>query len=341
MDEKPRWPSVHRPWDVLAIVAGAIGLFVSWASLRTQDGIAAPVWAWIALGGSAAAAVAGVIAHLIRRERRNRGLVLNQGQGQGTTFAAIGALLVVAFASTVWPIAARYAWLGTVLGPAGMAGAAWLGLRLARSGLPASFRRAQRLVADGEAAEALQVLEELAGRLPDFCWADQLRAQIYRERQEYAEALEVSERLVSRCPELYYGYAEQGLTLMAQGLPEQALRWFARGIEVAPGLPEAHFNLGMAAAEAREPERTARAMSAALRLGIRDQITELISRYQLHLALESLGHQEAAARELRRLRRMRSALGEWRASLADEDLPRHRRRADMALSARIERVMHT
>jgi tetratricopeptide (TPR) repeat protein len=254
---------------------------------------------------------------------------------------AVAVLLMIAFVAIAWPGATRFDWALNGLAILSIAAAAALGLWLAASGLPNGYRRAASLYADGQVSAALEELQGLAEDASDFAGVHQLWAQIYRERGQYGRSLAASERLIALDSKLYYGHAEKGLTLLAQGQPSQALEPLREAVSAAPYLPEAYYNLGMAAVEAADDGAVVEAMSRALSLGLRDQVTALIARYQLQQALVRLGDDDSAAIELRRLRRRKGALRAWRASLADEDLAPGRRRGDMALSARIERLIHS
>jgi predicted Zn-dependent protease len=251
------------------------------------------------------------------------------------------AALIVALGASLWPAAPGYGWIGTLVTLAGLGLALYLGWRLARNGTPGLFRQAQHAQAEGNHAEALALLDELARERPGYYGTDHLRAQIARQRGDHAAALAASERLVALRPEIYHGHAEQGLTLLELGQPERAAQPLARAAQIAAHLPEAHFNLGMAHAEAQQAAAAAEALSRALRLGLRDEVTELIARYQLYRSLTAMGLESEAEVELRRLRRSRGVIRRWRLSLPEGSAARAARERDLALSAAIERVIHS
>jgi tetratricopeptide (TPR) repeat protein len=332
--------SVHWPWAILICVGGAIVAFGAWATLQLPLAAGGLRLTRVVLAGALGLAALGALVALIERARRQRGLLARDGR-QAALAGAMLFALVVALGASLWPPAPGYDWLSTLATVGALVLALALGWRLARNGTPARFRQAQRAYADGASGEALEILSELADERPDFYGADQLRAQIAREQGDYAAALAAGERLIALRPDLYHGYAEQGLTLLAQGQPGRASEPLARAAEAAPHLAIAHFNLGMAYAEAKQPEPAARALSRALRLGLRDEVTQLIARYQLHGALQALGHTQAAARELARLRRSRGVIRRWRMSLPEGPAFRVQREHDLALSAAIERLIHS
>ncbi|MBN1402651.1 MAG: hypothetical protein JXA74_17555 [Anaerolineae bacterium] len=331
--------SMHWPWALLVCVGGAIVAFGAWATLQLPLAPGQMHLTRIVLAGALGLGALGAVAALIGRARRQRGLLATDGR-QTALAGAMLAALIVALAASLWPLAPGYDWLSTLVTLGALAVALIVGWRLARNGTPARFRQAQRAAADGEPAKALQILSELEGERPDYYGTYHLRAQIMRQAGDHAAALAASERLIALRPDLYHGYAEQGLTLLAQGQPGRASEPLARAAQIAARLAEAHFNLGMAYAEAQQAEPAAKALSQALRLGLRDEVTQLIARYYLHGALQNLGQGQAAARELRRLRRSRGVIRRWRTSLPEGAAFRAQRERDLALSAAIERLVH-
>jgi tetratricopeptide (TPR) repeat protein len=162
---------------------------------------------------------------------------------------------------------------------------------------------------------------------------------IYRDQGEYGAAREVCQRLIDLHPDLYYGYADLGLTLLAERKPTEASIALGNAVQIAPFLPEGYLNLGMARVEAKEDERAIDALSRALRLGFRDDVAELMTRFYLLRALERLGDHTRAEIERRRLRHRRGTLKRWRAELEGDIRQATSQSKERALLSAIERAI--
>jgi tetratricopeptide (TPR) repeat protein len=121
--------------------------------------------------------------------------------------------------------------------------------------------------------------------------------------------------------------------------PQRAIAPLRRAAEIAPNLAEAHFNLGLAMVESHQQEPAIAALTRALRLGLPDEVTRLIARYHLFVALRASGQAERAAAELRLLRRQAGTLRRWRQAAAEGQVSADERRLVTALQQRIEQAL--
>jgi len=211
--------------------------------------------------------------------------------------------------------------------------------RLVRSRAPLDYGRAKRAYSQGDDETALSLLSAAEERSPDYYGILHLRAMIYCDQGEYGAAREVCQRLIDLHPNLYYGYADLGLTLLAEGNPVEASTPLSKAVQIAPFLPEGYLNLGMACIEAKEDERAIDALCRALRLGFRDDVAELMTRYYLLHALERLGDHTRAEIERRRLRHRRGTLRRWRAELEGDMRQATSQSKERALLSAIERAI--
>lgn len=315
----PRTKSV--PWATLAIIIGLLGAFMAWATLELSLQPAVVVAVSIAIALGLALAAAGAVALLVQQSRRRQGLILTSEERRRRRLLRVIALIAVAFGASVWPVSYPWEWLATAITVVALAGALWTAYRLAQDDSPTAYRAAQNAYTQGENDVALERLQELEERHPEFYGVYHLRAMIHRQEGDLWAAREAAQQLIDREPQLYHGYAELGLTLLQDDQPEQACQALAHGAQVAPHLPEAHFNLGMACAEAGHEQEAVESLSRALRLGLDDQVTQLLARYWLSQALHDLGYEQAAARERRRARRLAPALNQWQSELDGGDRP--------------------
>jgi tetratricopeptide (TPR) repeat protein len=160
-------------------------------------------------------------------------------------------------------------------------------------------------------------------------------------------AIWVAWRLVQNRAPLDYGRArraysqgddETALSLLSAE-PTEASIALGNAVQIAPFLPEGYLNLGMARVEAKEDERAIDALSRALRLGFRDDVAELMTRFYLLHALERLGDHTRAEIERRRLRHRRGTLKRWRAELEGDIRQATSQSKERALLSAIERAI--
>ena len=135
-------------------------------------------------------------------------------------------------------------------------------------------------------------------------------------RHEQARA--ASQRLVEQRPDLYYGYAERGLSKLAQGHAEQALDDLRQAAQVSPYLAQAHLNVAMACIQIEAWREATGALKRALTLGLDDEASNLIARYRLYRAELALGDVDRAQHTLRHLRRRKRQVGYWLDDLAGD-----------------------
>jgi tetratricopeptide (TPR) repeat protein len=248
-------------------------------------------------------------------------------------------LFLLTFALSLWPLPYPYATVGNVLALISLSLAIWVAWRLVQNRAPLDYGRARRAYSQGDDETALSLLSAAEERSPDYYGILHLRAMIYRDQGEYGAAREVCQRLIDLHPDLYYGYADLGLTLLAERKPTEASIALGNAVQIAPFLPEGYLNLGMARVEAKEDERAIDALSRALRLGFRDDVAELMTRFYLLHALERLGDHTRAEIERRRLRHRRGTLKRWRAELEGDIRQATSQSKERALLSAIERAI--
>ena len=326
-------------WPAFTIISGLLLAFVAWATRQLRPPPPwpdlLPILVLIGLG----AVLTGAALILLRRWRSHRGLDLARGTGRSASFAGIAALLLGAFAVSLWPIPYPYTWLGTAVPLIAMGLALVLGVRMVGNGTPMAYRRAQQARGRGEDDAALKLLSEAEEERPGFVGIPYLRAVIYRNRGDQAAARGAAKRLISLRPDLYYGHAELGLSLLADGRPQEALGPLRTACATAPHLAVAQYNLGMACVEVADKEGALSAFARALSLGMGDEVAEIGARYHVYRALEALGESRRAQVELRHLRRLAGARKRWRQELAEGDMSATDRRRGRALLAAIEREL--
>jgi len=309
-------PRKQVPWAPLALIGGGLLAFLSWASLELDLGEEGRLLCRLGL-------LAGLILVLLsggyllwQRQQSARGLVVRH---DGGAWGGIILLLLLGMGASLWPWPRPYSWLGTLLVVGCVLGALGIALRLAGRGAPSELLRAQKAYQRGEHQRALAALEGLgAGEGESSYEGLWLQARIFREQGKYDQALRLAERLVALRPELYHGYAEKGLTLLAAGQTQEACQALQEATRVAPYLAEGHLNFGMACWEAEEPRETVQAMERALSLGLRDRISQVVAHYYLWQAFTALGQGERATAERRWLRRQQRVLRWWAEELAQK-----------------------
>jgi len=284
-------------------------------------------------------ALLGVALLLAQQHRASRGLDVALSNGRGYVVAGMITLLALAFVFSFVPIPFPSAWMDNIPPFLCVGLALWLGSRLLWAAAPLDYRRAQRAYMEEDLDTALSLLRDLEENYPDFYGTYHLQAIIHRQRKEYTAAREAASRLIALRSELYYGYAELGLTFLEEGQPAEAREPLSRAAAIAPELPEGQFNLGMACAEAEDYEGAIIPLRRALRLGLRDEVTGMMARYHLFRALESLGRHAEAETELHHLRRRAGVLKRWRRELGDDLRPASERRQEQALISAIEQAI--
>ncbi|MFP3896412.1 MAG: tetratricopeptide repeat protein [Anaerolineales bacterium] len=314
---RDKFPPTRRiPWELLMIIGGLLVASIAWMS----PDITPLTWRrWIPLiiyGGLFVALVGGALA-FYRHRRTMRGL------GYGTSplrrVGGVIALLLLAFFLSLWPIPFLQPWIHTALAILCGLAAVILGLGLVQT-TSLDFRRAQKAYERGEDGRALALLRAVEEEDPDFCPTYHLRAVVHRQGEHYEKAVKACRRLIDLCPQLYYGHAELGMTLLKKGEPRRAIPPLKRALEIAPHLPQAQFALGMAQAQDGESEEAIDALSRALRMGLRNEVRQLLARYYLYQSLIQAGYKERALQEKRRLRRHRRTFRRW---LDGEDEQEH------------------
>jgi len=335
---RPRTTSF--PWRGALVVGGALIAILAWISLRLVETSVALRWTYAAIALGLGAALAGLLLVLKQQRQAMRGLdpALADGRRVYLVPAMVG-LVLLSFVLSLVPLPYPLSWVSTLL-PVSLLGLAiWLGARLVRSMPPQAFVRAQRAYLEGHLKEALAGLAALQDEQPDYYPALHLQTVIHRQQDDCQAAYKDAERLIALRPDLYYGYAEMGLTFLEDGQPLCASEPLRRATELAPALPEGYLNLGLARLEVEDHDGAIEALGQALRLGLADPMSELMARHGLMVSFQATGNRELAHREWQRLRRQRGVLGRWRRDLAGRPGSAVSRRKEQALLATIERAI--
>lgn len=312
------FPRTRRiPWELVMTVGGPLIASIAWMSLDITPGTWQR-WLRVIIYGGLFLALAGGGITLYRRRRAVRGL--GYGGSPQYRMGATIALLLLAFVISLWPLPFLSPWIDTALAILCGLGAVILGLGLVQS-TSLDFRRARQAYERGEDDRALDLLRSVEEGDPDFCPTYHLRAVIHRQRGHYEKAVEACHRLIDLCPNLYYGHAELGMTLLKKGEATEAIAPLKRARKIAPHLPQAQFVLSMAQAQGGDPEEAIDSLSRALRMGLRNEVRQLLARYYLYKSLLEAGYEDRAQSERRRLRRHRRTLRRWREGEDEQEHP--------------------
>lgn len=337
--------TVSVPWRK-AMFIGALTLTI--AALLTLGLVGGGPWrvAWtmLAIVAALVAAIAGGLL-LSHRAAAARGLAAPGEAERARMRAGMIGCLIVAFVVAVMPMGLVPHWLVRYITPWSnlillllvLGLASWFGWRLLRGAPPLDIRRAQRALREGRTQEALALCHSAAHEQPDHWAVLQTMAIVHRELGQHHQSLTCALKLVDRWPMLYHGHAELGMTHLAMGNPTDACAPLERAAELAPGLAVAHYNLGMARAEAQYHAKAIEPLAKALRLGLRDDIAEILARHQLMIAFDAVDNVVQAESERKRLRRRSRMLKRlWREL---EFAPEAAQKRDLAIVADIERAI--
>jgi len=328
------------PWRGALIVVGILLAVLAWTSLRMVETTALWSWAQVAIFLGLGCAVLGLALVLQQRQRAMRGLDPLLANGRRVYLVpGLIVLVLLSLVVSLLPLPPSLVWVSTLL-PILMLGLAiWMGFRLFRSVPPQSYLAAQRAYEEGRLDDALAELNTILNKQPDYYPAIHLRAVIYRQKSQYQAAYADAERLIALRPDLYYGHAEMGLTLLEDGQSPRACESLSLAAGLAPGLAEGHLNLGLARVEAQEYHGAVQSLAQALRMGLSDSVVQVMARYGLVVSFQALGDQQQAAREWRRLRRLRGVLKGWRRELTERPGPARSHRKELAMLAAVERAI--
>jgi tetratricopeptide (TPR) repeat protein len=328
------------PWRGALLVGGALIATLAWISLSTVQTSTRLRWTYSAIALGLGLALVGLLLILQQRRQAMRGLDPALADGRRVYLApALAALILLSFVVSLLPLPRPLAWLGTLLPILLLALGVWLAVHLLRSVPPQAYSHAQRAYQEGQLNEALSGLRALQDQQPDYYPALHLQTVIHRQQNDCQAAYQDAEKLIGLRPDLYYGYAEMGLTLLEDGQPLRAGEPLRRATELAPALPEGYLNLGLARLEAEDYAGAIESLGQALRLGLTDQVAQLMARYGLLVAFRATGDQIQATREWRRLKRQRGVLRRWRRELAARAGSAMSRRKEQAFLAAIERAI--
>lgn len=304
-------------WDLLALLGGALSALLAGMTLALPLDAAGrrAVWAW--LGGSLALLLAGAGLAWRRQAQRTVALADEEERRWQQRAPWVAGLLLLGGVLLWWAPPAPWRWLTWALALASLGGVALLVADRLRHAPPLAYRRALRAYAQGEDEAAWQALAEAQREQPNHAATYILQARVSRRRGELAASEHAARRYLALAPGAYHGHAELGLTLLARGAVEEAILSLEQAAALAPFLAEGQLNLGLARAEKGQHRAAIESLARALRLGVRDQVSEVMARYYLWQALGAEGRTAEAARELRALRRRRGVLRAWGADLAD------------------------
>ena len=87
-------------------------------------------------------------------------------------------------------------------------------------------------------------MENLLARMKVRWWLFIVRRK--RKHEQYAEALEVLYKVIAVLPQRALAFVQAGFCLAKLNRHEEALRSYARALEIAPNYGEAHAYIGLA-----------------------------------------------------------------------------------------------
>ncbi|MHB1294741.1 MAG: tetratricopeptide repeat protein [Anaerolineae bacterium] len=335
---KTRSMRASAPWPTLLVIAGVLIVLLAAGTLLVATQPWLDLTRWVLAGGMVLAML-GALELLRRRLRAGNGLASGESPYRRIAQVALVALLSGAFLIALWPASDGQRWFVNALTLVLVASALWLGYRLWRSGPPSEYRRALKTYQQGHWQATISLLDMVHEQQPDFYPAYALRVRACRAEGQYDRARQACERMVTLAPNLYHGYAELGLTLLEEGRPQEAVAPLQRAVEISPRLSEAHFNLGMAHVEAGQLRQAAEVLTQALRLGLRDEVTQLMARFYLWQSWQTLECEQPAREALSRLQRMAPILKRWQREINMGGLSAADRKRDQELVSRIDEAL--
>jgi len=343
--EQRQLRTVATPWLRVVFIGGLATLCVAILTFGILVKVSVYVlWSIITYASLSIVIVSGLL--LLRtRLMASRGLAAPGDARRARLRLGMVGCLLAAFVAALMPtrliptalLRVVNSWSSLVLLLMFVGAALWLAWQLLRSAPPIDLRRAQRAYGEGRLAEALELCESAQREQPDHWAVLQTQAMIHREMGHHAEALEIGRGLVARWPDLYHGHVEVGMAHLAIGDPVSACVPLGRAVEIAPLVAIAHYNLGMAYADAKHYPEAIDSLATALRLDLRDRITALLARHQLMVALDAVGETAQAEIERARLRRQSRVLKRYHRDMELE--PAATRQQSAAIVADIEKVI--
>lgn len=138
------------------------------------------------------------------------------------------------------------------------------------AGFGGRMLQAESLVASGDAAEALPILEELVVDWPEHATLQNLLAVAYSHTGDSDRSLAVLEEAVKRAPEYYPLHLNLAGAYDDRGDYERALAFINRAIEIHPTFGVAHERKGVVLMRMGRYEEALRALDTATRHDARD-----------------------------------------------------------------------
>ena len=138
------------------------------------------------------------------------------------------------------------------------------------AGFGGRMLQAESLVASGDAAEALPILEQLVVDWPDHATLQNLLAVAYSHTGDSDRSLAVLEEAVKRAPEYYPLHLNLAGAYDDRGDYERALAFINRAIEIHPTFGVAHERKGVVLMRMGRYEEALRALDTATRHDARD-----------------------------------------------------------------------
>src|SRR5262249_7240144 len=105
---------------------------------------------------------------------------------------------------------------------------------------------ARHLMYGNKVEEAVLIIREVLGEVPDCTWARILLGTALLEQRRFAQAAEVLETLLKDQPDNVEAHSRLGRALGEQGLWKEALAHLRKAVEIEPDFPQHHFSLGIA-----------------------------------------------------------------------------------------------
>ena len=153
-----------------------------------------------------------------------------------------------------------------------------------------SVRRAERLLAEGRAEEALSLLQARLSEAPGDARAWFERGYAEEDLGRPEAALAAYRKAVQYAPGFAQAWTNLGRLLMEQGAIEEAVEALQRAVDLDPSLAEAWANLGLAREQAGDLHGAGEALRRAVRLRPRDASV----RVELGVVALKLGERDEA-----------------------------------------------
>jgi tetratricopeptide (TPR) repeat protein len=182
---------------------------------------------------------------------------------------------------------------------------------------PPEYRRAVRVLAEGDRAGARALVDEAVTKRPRAFAPWTLRGMLLSDAGDYEGALAAYRSAIERRPESWIGWSGAGGALLNQGKLGEAVEALGRALALGADWPAPRYQLGLALFLRGEYAGAAEAFGEALALGLEAPNVQLVARSLRAWALERTGAVDAAREEQERARPLRelSEIGAFRDGL--------------------------